>query len=67
MGDPRQQALHRLELAEQLLDLVKRIAVVLQWDEVHLAVLADADAGLRRFDATAADALPGWNRIVHLH
>ena len=67
MGDPRQQALHRLELAEQLLDLVKRIAVVLQWDEVHLAVLADADAGLRRFDAAAADALPGWNRIVHVH
>ena len=67
MGDPPEQSLHGVDLAEHLLDLVERFLVVLQWDQVHLAILADADAGLRRFDATAADALPGWNRIVHVH
>lgn len=47
------------------LHLSKRMLVVGCVDELHLAVLADPDAGLRRLDFAAAYALPCLNALDH--
>lgn len=64
VGNAREQLLHGVDLAK-LLQLVERFPVILQRNVEHLAILADADAGLRCFDAAAADALPGRKRFAH--
>src|SRR6185436_16918776 len=61
--DPLQ---HRLERAQP----VDRAAVIGGLHVLGLAILADADAGLRVVDAPAADALPDLDRLdveVHRH
>lgn len=65
VGNPRKQALQCIHLADQLLDGIKGFLVILQGHQEDFLVLTHADAGLRRFDAPAADALPGGDRISH--
>src|SRR5512132_374580 len=60
LGDLTQEGARRLELAHDR-------AVLGGVDEFDLAMLAHADAGLRRFDAAAADALPRLDGLVCCH
>ena len=65
MGDLADQRLEGECTLVCALRFGERFGMLGRVDEFHATVLADADAGLRRFDPSAADALPCLQGVEH--
>lgn len=67
MGELPEQSLERRCAPPRAFGGGKRVRMLGRVDEFRTTVLADADAGLRCFDPSAADALPRFHGVEHEH
>ena len=67
MGKLPEEDLERRRPAPRAFGGGKRVRMLGRVDEFRTTVLADADAGLRCFDSSTADALPRFHGVEHEH